>query len=62
MPADEKQAFVQKVVDAVLKNKDVSSVTASVGVTNDWKYFASTDGSYIEQETFEITPVGAACA
>jgi len=53
---DEKQAFVQKVVEAVVKNKGVSSVTASVGVTNEWKYFASTEGSYIEQETFEITP------
>ena len=53
---DDKQAFVQKVVDAVVKNKEVSNVTASVGVTNEWKYFASTEGSYIEQETFEITP------
>ena len=53
---DDKQAFVQQVVDAVLKNKEVSNVTASVGVTNEWKYFASTEGSYIEQETFEITP------
>jgi hypothetical protein len=25
-------------------------------VTNEWRYFASTEGSYIEQETFEITP------
>jgi TldD protein len=53
---DEKQALVQKVVDAVVKNKGVSNVTASVGVTNEWKYFASSEGSYIEQETFEITP------
>src|SRR5499427_1274574 len=56
VPQDEKQAFVQKVVDAVVKNKSVSSVTASVGITNEWKYFASTEESYIEQETFEITP------
>jgi TldD protein len=53
---DEKQAFVQAVVDAVVKNKAVSNVTASVGITNEWKYFASSEGSYIEQETFEITP------
>jgi len=52
----EKQAFVQKVVDAAAKNKDVSSVNASVGINNEWKYFGSTEGSYIEQETFEITP------
>src|SRR3954464_5811411 len=54
--AEEKQNFVQKVVDIALKNKDVSSVTAAVGVTNEWRYFASSEGSYIEQETFEITP------
>jgi TldD protein len=53
---DEKQALVQKVVDTAANNKAVSSVNASVGINNEWKYFASTEGSYIEQETFEITP------
>src|SRR5712671_6855076 len=53
---EEKQAYVQKVVDLVTANKNVSNVTASVGITNEWRYFASTEGSYIEQETFEITP------
>jgi TldD protein len=53
---EDKQAFVQKVVDAAVKVKGVSSVTANVGVNNEWKYFASSEGSYIEQETFEITP------
>jgi TldD protein len=53
---EEKQAYVQKVVDAALKNKDVSNVTAAVGVTSEWRYFASSEGSYIEQDTFEITP------
>jgi TldD protein len=56
VPQDEKQALVQKVVDTAVKNKNVSSVNASVGIVNEWKYFASTEGSYIEQETFEITP------
>jgi TldD protein len=53
---EDRQAFVQKVVDAAVKVKGVSSVTANVGVNNEWKYFASSEGSYIEQETFEITP------
>jgi TldD protein len=53
---EEKQAYVQKIVELVVKNKDVSNVTASVGVNSEWRYFASTEGSYIEQETFEITP------
>ncbi|MCU1384289.1 MAG: TldD/PmbA family protein, partial [Acidobacteria bacterium] len=54
--AEEKQAYVQKVVDLVAANKNVSNVTAAVGISNEWRYFASTEGSYIEQETFEITP------
>src|SRR3954454_18194104 len=53
---EDKQAFVQKVVDLAAANKNVSNVTAAVGVTNEWRYFASSEGSYIEQETFEITP------
>jgi TldD protein len=53
---EEKQALVQKVVDIALKVVGVTSVNASVGITNEWKYFASTEGSYIEQETYEITP------
>jgi TldD protein len=53
---EEKQAFVQKVVDTALKVQGVTTVNASVGVNNEWKYFASSEGSYIEQETFEITP------
>src|SRR5262245_4869554 len=53
---EDKQAFVQKVVDTALKVQGVTSVNASVGITNEWKYFASSEGSYIEQETFEITP------
>jgi TldD protein len=56
VPQDEKQAFVLGVVDAATKVKGVSSVTAAVQMTNEWKYFASTEGSYIEQETFEINP------
>ena len=44
---------MQKVVDLAAANKGVSSVTASVGVTNEWRYFASSEGSYIEQETFD---------
>jgi len=53
---DDKQAFVQKVVDAASKVKGVTSVTASVQITNEWKYFASSEGSYIEQETWETSP------
>jgi TldD protein len=51
-----KQSYVQKVVDAVVQNKEVTNVAASIQMTNEWKYFASTEGSYIEQETWEINP------
>ncbi len=56
MPQEDKQAFVQKVVDAVVQNKDVVSVNVSVQLEAEWKYFASTEGSYIEQEVFTTTP------
>jgi TldD protein len=56
VPTEDKQAFVQRVVDTAVKVKGVSSVTASVQITNEWKYFASSEGSYIEQETWETTP------
>jgi TldD protein len=40
----------------VMKNNGVSYVTAAVGIAGEWRYFASSEGSYIEQDTFEITP------
>ncbi len=51
-----KQDFVQKVVDAAVKNKGVQSVSVSVNLTYEWKYFASSEGSYIEQESWQTNP------
>jgi TldD protein len=56
IPRDAKQAFVQRIVDAVLKNKDVQNVNVSVNVTYEWKYLASSEGSYIEQESWQTNP------
>ena len=53
---DEKQALVQKVVDTVVKTKEVTNVTASVQLEHEWKYLASSEGSYIEQEIFTTSP------
>ena len=53
---DDKRALVQKVVDIAIKNKEVVNVTASVGVEHEWKYFASSEGSYIEQEAWSVSP------
>ena len=38
------------------KTKEVASVNASVQLEHEWKYFASSEGSYIEQETWTTTP------
>ncbi len=54
--AEDKQALVQKVVDLAVQNTDVLSVNASVQLEAEWKYFASSEGSYIEQEIFTTTP------
>jgi TldD protein len=51
-----KQALVQQVVDLAVKNKEVLTVNASVQLEAEWKYFASSEGSYIEQEIFTTTP------
>jgi TldD protein len=56
IPQEERQALVQKVVDLVVKTKEVTSVNASVQLEQEWKYFASSEGSYIEQETWTTTP------
>ncbi|HXW07704.1 MAG TPA: TldD/PmbA family protein [Vicinamibacterales bacterium] len=56
VPHEERQALVQKVVDTAMKTKDVTNVNASVQVEQEWKYFASTEGSYIEQEVWTTTP------
>src|SRR5829696_5587740 len=56
MPRETRQDFVQKVVDAVVKNKDVQNVNVSVSTNYEWKYFASSEGSYIEQETWLTSP------
>jgi len=53
---EDRQALVQQVVDTVTKTKEVINVTASVQVGHEWKYFASSEGSYIEQEVWSTSP------
>ncbi len=53
---DAKQALVQQVVDAVVKTKEVTNVVASVQLEHEWKYLATSEGSYIEQEIFTTSP------
>jgi len=56
MSADAKQQHVQQVVDAVMKVKGVQSVNVSANSSLEWQYFASSEGSYIEQEIFATSP------
>ena len=56
MAQDDRQQFVQKVVDTVVKTKEVTNVNVSVQVEHEWKYFASSEGSYIEQEFLTTSP------
>jgi TldD protein len=51
-----KQDYVQKIVDVVVKNKGVQNVNVSANISYEWKYFASSEGSYIEQESWQANP------
>ena len=50
--ADARSRPRSEVVDLVVANKEVLTVNASVQLGNEWKYFASSEGSYIEQEVY----------
>ena len=56
VPQTDKQALVQKVVDLAVANKEVLTVNATISLEHEWKYFASSEGSYIEQEIYTTTP------
>ena len=56
MSQTDRQAAAQAVVDIVMKNKDVVNCSVQMNVSHEWKYFASTEGSYIEQEVMTATP------
>jgi TldD protein len=56
VPQSDKQAWVQAIVDKASKVTGVTTVSASVSHSYEWKYFASSEGSYIEQELYTTTP------
>ena len=56
MSEADKQRALHTAVDAALKHTDVVSASATVTFGSEWKYFASTEGSYIEQDTFTTMP------
>ncbi|HET9371954.1 MAG TPA: TldD/PmbA family protein [Vicinamibacterales bacterium] len=56
MSDSDKRNALQAIVDAAIKQKDVVSASASANFSTEWKYFASSEGSYIEQEIFSTSP------
>jgi TldD protein len=56
VPLDEKIAFLMKVNETVLQNKGVFRVQSVMAFVYVWKYLASSEGSYIEQEVWRASP------
>jgi len=52
----DKTAWAQTIVDKASKVKGVTAVTVSATCNYEWRYFASSEGSYIEQELYTTTP------
>ncbi len=52
----DKEAWAQAIVDLAKAVPGVIGVSASARVQYEWRYFASTEGSYIEQEHFTTSP------
>src|SRR5688500_17793120 len=52
MSATDQQSALQAIVDAAITHKDVIAANASASFNTEWKYFASSEGSYIEQDLF----------
>jgi TldD protein len=52
----DRQAWAQAIVDRAAGVAGVTRVAAAARVRYEWRYFASTEGSYIEQENYLVTP------
>jgi TldD protein len=53
---DDKIAFLMKINEAALKQPDVMRVQSQIGFDFEWKYLATSEGSYIEQEVWRTFP------
>jgi TldD protein len=52
----DKQAWAQAIVDKAKAVQGVTGVNVSVNHGYEWRYFASSEGSYIEQEIYTTSP------
>lgn len=53
---NDREAWAQAIVDRASGVSGVTRVNASARVSYEWRYFASTEGSYIEQESYSVSP------
>jgi TldD protein len=52
----DRAGWAQAIVDRASSVNGVTRVQVSARPTYEWRYFASTEGSYIEQENYMVTP------
>jgi TldD protein len=52
----DKEAWAQAIVDRAAGVEGVTRASATARVQYEWRYFASTEGSYIEQELYTVSP------
>jgi TldD protein len=52
----DRQAWAQSIVERAAAVPGVTRASASARVVHEWRYFASSEGSYIEQETYMTAP------
>jgi TldD protein len=53
---DEKIAFLMKINEAALKTPGIIRVQSSMAFDFEWKYLATSEGSYLEQEIWRTAP------
>lgn len=56
VPLAEKIDFLLAVTGAMLENKDVIRAQASMSFDHEWKYLATSEGSFLEQEIWRTAP------
>ncbi|MGE0041909.1 MAG: TldD/PmbA family protein [Vicinamibacterales bacterium] len=53
---DDKIAFLMQINEAALKQPDVFRVQSQIAFDYEWKYLATSEGSYLEQEIYRTAP------
>ena len=62
VPLDEKIDVLLAINEAVLAHKDIIRVQSSMSFDYEWKYLATSEGSYVEQEIWRTAPAFTATA